>query len=374
MSRVLVIGGYPRSLMNFRGKLLEALRARGHEVLTCAGGSDPATQAFLEQRGIRYFNLPLARVGMNPFSDLLLLVRLVRLMRREQPDVVLGYTVKPVIYGMLAARLAGVRRRHALITGLGYAFAENGRWRQRLAGAIARGLYRLALRGSPRVIFQNDEDRDYFYRHGLLAADAPSVRVMGTGVDLGHYAQAPLSAGPVTFLFMARLLVEKGVRDFAAAARALKPKYPQVRFALLGRLDANPHCITRAELDSWLAAGFVEHWGETPDVRGYLAETHVFVLPTYYLEGVPRSIQEAMATGRPVITTDMPGCRDTVEPGVNGFLVPPRDPRVLAGAMESYIKEPALIVRHGAASRERVARLFDVERVNVAMLAAMNLD
>lgn len=373
MSRILVIGGYPRSLMNFRGKLLEALRTQGHEVAVCAGGSDPATLAFLEARGIHYASLPLARVGMNPFADLMLLVRLFLHIRAVRPDIVLGYTVKPVIYGMLAARLAGVQRRHALITGLGYAFAENGRWRQRLAGAIVRGLYRLALRGCPRVIFQNEDDRNYFYRHGLLAPAAASVRVMGTGVDLAHYAQAPFSTGPVTFLFMARLLMEKGVRDFAEAARALKPKYPQVRFALLGRLDANPHCITRAELDSWLAAGFVEHWGETPDVRGYLAEAHVFVLPTYYLEGVPRSIQEAMATGRPIITTDMPGCRDTVEHGVNGFLVPPRDPGTLADAMESYIRDPVLMKRHGAASRERVVRLFDVERVNAEMLRAMDL-
>jgi glycosyltransferase involved in cell wall biosynthesis len=374
MNRVLVIGGYPRSLMNFRGKLLEAMSARGHEVITCAGGDDVATHAFLQTRGIRYFSLPLQRVGMNPVSDLMLLYRLIRLMRQVQPDVVLAYTVKPVIYGMLAARLAGVARRYALVTGLGYAFAEESTFRQRLAGRVVRSLYRIALAGCTTVIFQNEDDRALFYEQRILQKRAHSIRVMGSGVDLDHFPQTAFSTGPVTFLLMARLIVEKGVRDFAAAAMQIKRRYPQARFALLGRLDANPHCITRAELDSWIASGAIEHWGETPDVRDYMARAHVFVLPTYYREGVPRSIQEAMAMGRPIITTDTPGCRDTVENGVNGFLVPPRNPQALAAAMESFLTEPALASRMGAESGRLVAERFDVERVNAAMLKAMALD
>lgn len=374
MSRVLVIGGYPRSLMNFRGKLLETLRARGHEVMACAGGEDVATRAYLDRQHIGYFSLPLQRAGMNPLSDFLLLFRLFRLMRRLKPEVVLAYTVKPVIYGMLAARLAGVSRRYALITGLGYAFAEDSTFHQRLAGRLVRGLYRLALAGSPAVIFQNEDDREFFYAQRVLPRTAHTVRVMGSGVDLAHFTPAAFAPEPITFLLMARLIVEKGVRDFTEAAQQLKRRYPQARFALLGRLDANPHSITRAELDSWLATGAIEHWGETPDVRDYIARAHVFVLPTYYREGVPRSIQEAMALGRPIITTDTPGCRDTVEHGVNGFRVPARNPEALAAAMESFIKDPALAARMGGESRRLVTERFDVNRVNAAMLKAMDLD
>jgi glycosyltransferase involved in cell wall biosynthesis len=373
MSRVLVIGGYPRSLMNFRGKLLESMRARGHEVVACAGGNDVATLAFLETRGIRYFSLPLKRAGMNPFADLALLLALLRLIRRVKPDVVLAYTVKPVIYGLLAARMAGVAGRYALISGLGYAFAQDATFRQRLAGQIVNGLYRMALAGCPAAIFQNEDDRELFYTRKLLPREIRTIRVMGSGVDLEHFAQTPLPPQPIAFLLMARLVVEKGVRDYAAAAARLKQIHPQARFTLLGRLDANPHQVGRAELDSWVKSGAIEYCGETSDVRPYIAQAHVFVLPSYYREGVPRSILEAMALGRPVITTDTPGCRDTVPENANGILVPPRDSLALATAMERFITDPQLAARMGHESRRIVTEYFDVHQVNAVMLETMGL-
>jgi glycosyltransferase involved in cell wall biosynthesis len=207
-----------------------------------------------------------------------------------------------------------------------------------------------------------------------LRADLPVVQVGGSGVDLARFASAPLPPGPPTFLLIARLLRDKGVVEYVEAARRVRKRRPDARFQLLGPLDPNPAAISRAELEAWVAEGAIEYLGETRDVRPYLAKATVYVLPSYYREGLPRSIVEAMAMGRPIITTDAPGCRETTVDGQNGYLVPSRDSAALAAAAMRFADDPALAHAMGRRSRQIAEARFDVNRINAALLAAMRLD
>lgn len=372
--KIAVIASYAPSLVNFRGPLLAALVARGHTVTGYAPERDLSVQNDLRQMGVAYEPVPLARAGLNPLKDMVLLLLLWRRLRAQRPDLVLGYTVKPVIFGSLAARLARVPRRYALITGLGYAFTDPAAAsrKRRLVGTLVRALYRLALRGCHVVFFQNPDDRAEFLRLGLVRP-AQTVLVNGTGIDLDHYAPAPpVSGGPV-FLLIARLLADKGIREYVAAARIVKARHPQAAFHLVGPYDPNPAAIQPGEIAAWQQAGVVAYLGETRDVRPFIAASSVYVLPSFYREGTPRTVLEAMSMGRPIITTDAPGCRETVIPGETGFLVPPRDVPALVEALERFIHQPALIAAMGARSRALAVEKYDVHKVNAAMLAAMQL-
>jgi glycosyltransferase involved in cell wall biosynthesis len=258
-----------------------------------------------------------------------------------------------------------------MITGLGYAFGEDG-LPTRFAGVVARRLYRLGLGGSAGVFFQNPDDHATFARLGLLRAAGRPIRINGSGVDLDHYAPMPLPPEP-SFLLLARLLKDKGVIEYAQAARVLRQRYPRACFRLAGWFDDNPMALKREELAAWEREGVVEYLGTLEDVRSAIADSSVYVLPSYYREGTPRTILEAMAMGRPVVTTDAPGCRETVVPGRNGFLVGVKDAGALAAAMERFIAEPALVVRMGAESRRMAEEKYDVHKVNAVILEAMGL-
>lgn len=371
MARILVLAGYAPSLLNFRGPLLRALRQAGHEVTATAPEEAPAVAAALGEAGIAYTAIPVARAGIDPRGDLRYFLRMWREMRSRRPGLVLAYTVKPVTYGLIAARLAGVKNRAALITGLGYAFMEPQSLRQRLIRAVVRGLYRWALRGARCIFFQNPDDRAEFERLGILRAGDPVHIVNGSGVDLAHYAQTPPPAAPV-FLLIARLLRDKGIAEYAAAAAQVRARHPAARFLLVGGHDPNPAAIAQTELDAWVASGAIEYLGQQGDVRPALDACAVYVLPSYR-EGTPRTVLEAMAKGRAIITTDAPGCRETVVDGDNGFLVPVRSAEALAQAMLRFIDEPALAQRMGLRSRQIAEDKYDVNKVNDAMIGAMHL-
>jgi glycosyltransferase involved in cell wall biosynthesis len=296
----------------------------------------------------------------------------VRRLRALRPDLVLGYTIKPVIYGSLAARLAGVPRRAAMITGMGSALASARTPGQRLVASLARGLYRAGLAQCQVVIFQNTDDRDELARLGAIPKAARTAIVRGSGVDLAHYQAQPLPPGPPVFLFLGRLLRDKGIDEYVAAARAVRERHPEARFRIAGWLDPNPESLTRRELDALIAEGTIEYLGATDDVRPHLACAHVLVLPSYR-EGTPRSVLEAMSMQRAVITTDAPGCRDTVIDGDSGLVVPARDPDALAKAMLLLATSPPLIERLAAAGRARAALLYDAHAVAAHVLAALGL-
>ncbi len=373
MARILVLGGLANSLVNFRGALLAEMVRRGHEVIGCAAEDCPEVADQLAAMGVRYVPLHFKRAGLNPFSDLLLLFRLVKLLRRLRPDIVLAYTIKPVIYGSLACRLAGVQRCYSMITGLGYAFMGGVGLRQRLVGKVAPLLYRVALAGNAGVFFQNRDDLALFANTGLLRARHKALVINGSGVDTEYYRRAPLPGGPVAFLLIARLLKDKGIAEYAAAALAIKQRYPDTLFRLVGPLDPNPAAIGKDQIETWNRAGVIEYLGEARDVRQHLAACKVYVLPSYR-EGTPRTVLEAMATGRPVITTDAPGCRETVAHGENGFLVPVKDVGALVEAMERFITHPEWIPRMGERGREIAEIKYDVRKVNAAILRHMHLD
>lgn len=370
--RIAIIGNQAFSLLNFRGPLLSEIVTRGHTAFALAPDFDVAMKQEFAALGVEPVDFSLSRTGLNPIRDAFDTVGLAHVLSRLKPDCVLSFAIKPVIYGTLAAGLAGVPRRHALIAGLGYAFAEDApSLKQRGVNIAARSLYRLALSRADTVFMQNPDDVEDFVRLGLAPRDK-IVRVNGTGVDLAVWSTAPPVTEPVTFVLAARLLAEKGIFEFVAAARRIKREAPGVRFILLGGLDSNPHGISRDDVAAWVTEGLLEWPGHVP-VRPWMAQASVFVLPSYYREGVPRSIQEAMAMGRPIITTDAPGCRETVIDGRNGFLVPPRDAEALAAAMRRLIDRPELIVEMGVQSRELVEARFDVHKVNAAMIGAMRL-
>lgn len=372
--KILVLSSLAYSLTNFRGALLTAMVEAGHKVIACAPDENPQVQDWLAKKGIGFQTVRMARAGMNPFADAATLWEMVSLMRKERPDVVLAYTQKPIIYGGLAARLVGGIRYFAMCSGLGHAFSGDGGLRSRILKRIVSLLYRGAVAKASGVFVFNRDDNDEMRENGILAPDQSAMQVPGSGIDLSRFPHKPLPPGPPKFLMVARLLRDKGPGEFAAAAAIVRQKFPEARFLLLGPFDANPSNISQAELDGWQSDGLIEYLGSTADVQPFLTDCTVFVLPTYYREGLPRTILEAMATGRAIITTDTPGCRETVTKDGNGVLVPPRDVAALAAAMERLAEDPVLCERYGCASRNIAEEYFDVHRVNAILLGNMGLD
>lgn len=370
--RLLLIAGLAESILNFRGDLLRAFQSKGLEIHVAAPplADESGLRRDLEACGWIVHDIPLLRAGVNPLADLRTLWNLWRLMCRVKPDWVLPYTIKPVIYGLLAARLAGVPGRYAMITGLGYAFMGNAK-RSQLA-RLVRGLYRVALRSASKVFFQNGDDERLFRQLNLLKPDTPSCVVNGSGVNIAQFEVAPLPDSGLSFLLIARLLGDKGVREFVSAARKVKEKYPEARFSMVGWIDANPDCISSGELASWVEEGLIDYLGRLSDVRPAIASHTVYVLPSYR-EGTPRSVLEAMAMGRPIITTDAPGCRETVIDGVNGFVVPVKSAEALVQAMLMFIEEPGIAERMGAHSRDIAETKYDVHKVNEVVMTEMGI-
>lgn len=372
MTHVLILGSYAPSLFNFRGPMIAAMVEAGWRVTACAPAAAEGEAGDAVQRlGATPVSVTLARTGMNPLSDLAYQRELVGLFRQLRPDVVLAYTAKPVIWGSLAAHRAGVAHRVGMITGLGYAFTPPARpsLKHAIAALSARLLYWLALRRVDHILFQNPDDRDLFIRLGLAPGSERTGIIAGSGVDLERFPQQPQPAERISFLMLARLLGGKGVREYAEAARRLKSRYPEVDFRLAGGLDAGPDAVAPRELQAWVAGG-INYLGELEDVRPALAEATVYVLPSYR-EGTPRSVLEAMATGRAIITTDAPGCRETVVDGVNGYLVAPRDAGALEAAMERLITHPALAAEMGQKSLEIARAKYDVRLVNAQVIGVI---
>jgi glycosyltransferase involved in cell wall biosynthesis len=366
--RILVVGAYPPSLVNFRGPLIAALTARGHEVTGMAGGEASGVAAALEAMGARYRPYPVRRTGMNPLRELATLRALRAAIRDLRPDVVLAYTIKPVVWGGLAARRGRGPRFVALIEGLGWSFQGGGAARRALRALVSR-LYRLALGRADRVVFLNSDNRDVFVADRIAVSDRCAV-VDGAGVDTDAFAPAPFPDGPMVFLTIARLLGDKGLREYAEAARRVRERHPDAVFRMVGPADDSPDGIPLHEVRGWHEAGLVEYAGETADVRPHLAGCHVYVLASHH-EGMPRTVLEAMAMARPILTTNAPGCRETVVPGENGYLVPAGDAPALAERMAWFIENRHQLAAMGERGRALAVARFDVRRINEQMMAIL---
>jgi len=368
--KIVIVSHYAPSLINFRGELIKTLVKAGHQVITL--GPEAGFESELAAIGAEYRQIPLQRTGTNPAKDMSTVFALTKLLKRIKPDIVLSYAIKPVIYGSLAASLAGISNIYSMITGLGYVFTGES-VKQKILFRLVYPMYKSALSKNRVVFFQNPDDLKLFRDLKLVSSKGQQIIINGSGVDISHFAYSPPPVEPISFLLMARLIWDKGIGEYVEAARNLKSRYPEVSFKLLGPFDINPTAITPADVEKWVEEGIIEYLGEARDVRPYLANSSVYVLPSFYREGTPRSVLEAMSMGRPIVTTDAPGCRETVREGTNGFLVPIKDAEALEKAMEKFILNPEIIVDFGLASRKIAEEKYDVRKVNRTILQAMGL-
>lgn len=367
--KIVFIASLAESLINFRLHLIKEFLARHYQVVTIAPEDEKVAYA-LSRLGVKFIPLPLERNGNNPFRDLFFLKKLFILLRRERPDLVFTYTIKPVIYGTLAAKLSRVPSIYAMLTGTGYVFAKNN-LKSQIIGLIARSMFRFSLRFNKKLFFQNPDNVIEFRNHKLIRKQQPLAVINGSGVDIDHFSYTP-PPEKLSFLMIARLLIDKGIREYIAAAKAIKQKHPDIIFKLVGWIDTNPNSITEQELNEAITSGVVQYLGKLSDVREVIQQTAVYVLPSYG-EGTPRTVLEAMAIGRPIITTDVPGCRETVTQGENGLLVSVKNVESLTKAMEYFIDHPKSIQEMGEKSREKAVKKYDVNKVNRSMLEEMNI-
>lgn len=355
------------NLLNFREGLIKALVADGHDVVLAAP-ADENVQA-LEDMGTRFVSIPTSSHGINPLSDLVLLWRYVKLLQREKPDAMLTFTAKPNVYGSLAARFLNVPIINN-IAGLGSVFIKDG-W----IALVLRGLYRISLSQSHKVFFQNPDDLKLFLRYRLVN-EKNTALLPGSGIDLQKFQPYPLpfitekrtrqpsANGQFVFLLVARMLKEKGIEEYVQAAHIVKDHYPWAICALLGPIDSNnPSSIPESKMKFWMSNGAISYWGVSNDVRLQLKMADCIVLPSYR-EGTPRSLLEAAAMSRPLLATDVPGCREVINHGVNGFLCEPRNAQSLALAMKSIVAMSNTdLIRMGMASRKLVETRFDEQIV-----------
>ncbi|MGB4347346.1 MAG: glycosyltransferase family 4 protein [Burkholderiaceae bacterium] len=356
------------NLINFRAGLIRALVTAGYDVVVVAPHDKYA--AGLKSLGCRFVPLHMENGGTNPLQDTLLMWRFLRLFCHERPDVYLGYTVKPNVYGSLAAHMRGIPVINN-IAGLGVVFGQSG-----LLVTVVRTLYRMALNRSAKVFFQNKDDQQMFIA-GALARPEVTDLLPGSGVDLFRFTASRLPGTTIEatrfrFLLISRMLWEKGVGEFAEAAKLIRSRWPKAECCLLGFLDVkNPGAISRSQMDELVASG-ITYLGTSDDVRVEIAQADCIVLPSYYREGTPRTLLEAAAMARPIITTDAVGCREVVDDGVNGYLCKVRDARDLAAKMEQMLSlSPEQRSKMGQQGRAKMVAEFDEKIVINKYLAAI---
>jgi glycosyltransferase involved in cell wall biosynthesis len=370
--RVAIVGALPKSLLNFRGELLLKLVAAGHEVIALADEAPSDVVSRLKDMGVAFFPFPIQRNSMNPLADLKTYLALRKYFGELKPDVVMAYTIKPIIWGGLALRGRSGILFYALITGLGFAFQNDKGLRGYLTQLVVF-LYRIALSQASGIIFQNSDNMEEFVSRKIVPKVKCSI-VRGSGVNLSRFAHLPIIyKEECVFLAIGRLLKEKGFREFVQAAQLVKISFPDVVFQLVGPEDPSPDGIPLSEIQEWHNKGWIEYCGVIDDVRPFLNDCSVFVLPSYH-EGMPRTVLEAMSVGRPILTTDVPGCRETVLPGKNGFLVPKGDVEKLAERMIWFIENRDQWEKMGTKSRKLAEENFDVHQVNKELMNIMKLE
>lgn len=365
--KILIIAGYTPSLINFRGDLIKALIREGHEVI--AVGPESGYEKEIEQLGARFAQLPIVRAGTNPFNDLLLLKEIYKLIKKEDPDLVFNYTIKPVIFGSIAARLSGVENIYSMLTGLGYVFVAKGR-KAYVLKIISKFLYKIALKNCKKVLFQNPDDLDEFVSNKLVSK-SKTVLINGSGVNLEYFSPKPLPK-EISFLMICRIIKDKGVLEYLQAAEIVKKRYPKAKFSLVGPFDINPNALAFDDIKPYIDSNVINYLGEMEDVRPSLEDASVFVLPSYR-EGTPRTVLEAMAMGRTIITTDAPGCRETVVGDLNGFLVPVKDVESLANSMTYLIEHENELTEKGRESLKICRQKYDVNKVNECIMKSLGI-
>ena len=377
---IVIIGNTASMMLNFRSDLMSQLVREGHEVFAFVSEFQETEIQKLRDLSVSVVTYSLNRAGINPFSDLKTLFELKNKISKIKPDIVFSYFTKPVVYGSLAARLAKIQKVVGMIEGLGSPFTEhkNGQTiKIKLIKFVQISLYRIVFPFLDKIIFLNEDDPEDLINKNKIFHKKNSVNVLGAiGLDLNDYPfQKWDESKDITFIFVARLLAEKGIYEYIQSAKVVKSRYPNVNFKVIGGLDLeNPYGLSKQELEDLINEDIIIYPGFVNNVTDHVADSAVFVLPSYYREGVPRSTQEAMAIGRPVITTDVPGCRETVIDGVNGFLVPKWNVDAFVEKMCYFIENPNQINRMGYASYTIACEKFDVNTVNRKLFNIMGLD
>lgn len=378
--KIILIGTAAAMTIQFRQDLIKLLVSQNWQVYTFVCEYNDAQLAALKALGAMPVTYKMSRGGLNPLSDLKSMYELKNRIGQIKPDVVFSYFTKPVIYGTLAAKLSKAPKIIGMIEGLGTPFtiSKNGQTTKiKLIQKAQVFLYRLAFPLLDKIIFLNPDDPVDLINQYKIRHKPEAIEVLGAiGLSLQEYSyQAWDEEMPVSFIFIARLLAEKGIFEYVAAAKIVKAQYPHIKFTVIGGLDKeNPNALKQHELDELVATDIIEYPGFVTNVAEYIRKSAVFVLPSYYREGVPRSTQETMAIGRPVITTDVPGCRETVVDGVNGFLVPKWNPEALAEKMIYFIEHPEQVNKMGQESHKIALEQFDANKVNHKLCKLLGIE
>ncbi len=365
MKHILIIASNGPSLINFRLPLIKEFLSRGHRVsvVSPANNFPRSLQKILKDLKVNINNFSLSSTGLNFFKDFKSCFQIYKIIKNSKPDIVISYTVKPVIYSGLVLKFFKKIKYYPLITGLGYAFIDRDSIRHKILKFVVIKLYRYGLKNSEKIIFQNKDDRTLFLNLKIIRKKRSSYVVNGSGVDLDLYPVSSLPSKPV-FLMISRLLVDKGVREYVQAAKIVRSRFPNVTFQLAGYIDKNPASISTDELKLWIKGGNIKYLGEVKLVQSILKSCRYYVLPSYR-EGTPRSTLEALSTGRPVITTDVAGCRETVVHKKNGLLVPVKDSAALANAMITLLKETDKKIKRMAKESFLIAKnKYEINNVN----------
>tara|TARA_B110001450_G_scaffold248785_1_gene265343 strand:+ start:3139 stop:4260 length:1122 start_codon:yes stop_codon:yes gene_type:complete len=372
--KFLLIASTPESIIPFRGKLIRGLCNLGINVHICApftNGDSSLIQELRDNYSVETHTTALGKAGINMLSDFLYLMRLIEIIKLVKPDLMLCYTMKPVIYGSIAGWVNKVPARFSMITGLGFLFIESQGIFKRGIQLIGTLLLSFSLQKNHKLFFQNIDDKNLFIERKIIEKTKLTCVVNGSGVDLAYYNVRPLPSHP-SFLLIARMIKNKGIREYVDAIRKVKKIYPAVKFSMVGGLEENIDGVDVKDIQSWVLEGLVDYKGALPDVRQEIEECSIYVLPSYR-EGTPRSVLEAMSMGRAIITTDVPGCRDTVIHGVTGLLVRSKDSSDLANAMERLIKDEKLRATMGEKSREYAVKKYSDDSVVAEIIAQLDI-
>lgn len=367
--RITVLSSHTPSLFWFRMDMMKSFQKCGYEIYAVGNEDEKEWKDKFAEYGVIYKSIFVSRNGVNPLDDLKTLRSIKCVLKEIKPEKIFTYQAKTVIYGGMAANQLGITEVYPLIAGMGSVFLKND-LKTKIIRTVMTTEYKLGMRKCPVVFFQNHDDEQVF-RDNHIINKQKVVMIHGSGVNLKKFYVEPLSE-PFAFLCISRLIRDKGVYEYLEASRRIKLEHPEVRFLLVGPYDSNPSAIKPEELQAFIDDGAIEYFGEQEDVRPYLAQCNVFVLPSYR-EGTPKTNLEAMASGRAVITTDAPGCRETVVDGENGYLVPVKDVDALCAKMTHFIDNPMLVPEMGADGRRKAESIFDVEVVNMRICEAMGL-
>ena len=368
--KVAIISSHTPALLRFRMDMMLFFKSIGHEVYALGNENEEKWEKFFAEIGIKYLQIKVNRNEVNPFNDIKTIFSIKKTLTKIKPDKIFLFQAKTVIYGSIAANSIGVTEVYPIIAGIGSVFTNND-IKTRIIRKTVIAEYRYALRKSPAVFFQNTDDKAVFQKYGIIK-NQKTVLLHGSGVNTERFPVQPFPK-QFAFLCVSRLIRDKGIYEYLEACKKIKEKYPSVRCMLVGEFDSNPTALKPGDLKSFTDNGIIEYFGEQEDVRPYLAQCSVFILPSYYREGTPKAVLEAMSTGRPVITTDSVGCRETVRDGENGFLVPVKDVDAICKCMEQFINNKHLTETMGAKGRQMAENIFNVRDVNKCIAETMGL-